>query len=236
MKTANEYREKQVLSLKDEIAKLDKEIASKKQRSADLDIIESRRKEIFASIAATDQQSFAAKDAHKALCKSHDAEIETKKNELERLNQSVVNVTSWHSHIAAEKSAEMIGCDMVIQARHSTIEGLVKEESALRTSVSRLSTDKVLALKDTAHALDDNRRAVQTLSDTNARIAQADKDEKMGEAARKAIVSALQEWQDRLTIREDDFNVLVERMKPDFVKIFGETKVNAHVFEPSRPK
>lgn len=233
MRTGNEARQVQVLSLKDEIHSLQAEIVSiKKERSEWRDKKQQREDEL----SALDTQTFAAKEAHKALCKSHDAEIEIKKTELERLVKSCSDLENWYSHQAAEKSIEMMGHEQTIKEKKETIDKLLFAEQELTRSVSRLSTDKVLSLKDTARALDDNRKAVQKLSDTSARIAQAEKDEKNGEASRKATVVALQEWQDRLTVREDDFNVLVERMKPEFIKIFGETKLNAHVFEPSRPK
>lgn len=231
MKTANEYRYKQVLSLKDEIATLQVSAKMMKQEQTDW---KSQKKEREDGLAALDKATFAAKEAHNALLKSHDAELEDKRLENERLTKANSLLIEWHSHQAAEKSVELLGHDQVISERKKEIEKLAKQETELNQSLVRLSTDKVLALKDTAKALDDHRKSVEKLNQIKARIAQGERDWLASEAGRIAQAKDLTDWQERLSTRDNDLQVLVSRIKPDYVKLYGENTLNKKVFEPSR--
>lgn len=232
MQKANDYREKQVISLSDKIVKLQETEKTMKAEKADWFASKKKRDD---ELEAVNAQIFAAKEAHKALCKLHDADKEVKEAELADIQRKISDSTEIYSHSSAENAVELIKQDEVIRSRKETVDGLVVQERNLRLSVSRHSTDKVLALKDAAAALDENRRAVKKLSDTEALITQAEKDHDAGEKSRRAEALELGRWRDRLDVRENDLNVITDRMKPEFVKVFGETKVNAHVFKPSRP-
>jgi chromosome segregation ATPase len=231
MKTGNEARKIQVLSLTDQIKGLQGDIARIKQEKSDWD---SGKKDRDAQLEAENKAIFAAKESHTALCKSQDAEIEAKQQEIARLRNQASDMMEWYSHEAAERSVTLMGHDETIRERESKIAELESRVHDLQLEVSRLSGDRVLALKSTSDALEENRRAVKKLADTEALIAQSEKDHAAGETKRKKDAKSLQSWQERLDTRENDLNVLSARLKPEFIKVFGEHKIHQKVFEPSK--
>lgn len=162
MQKASEYKEKQVLSLTDKIKHLQETEKTMRLEQAEWNAGKKQREEALAGI---DAQAFAANKAHEATIKVHDEEIEQKKGEISRLIEIKSKEDESYSHAAAEHSVALIGHDELIKSRKTTVDELIVQEGELRKTVSRLSSDKVLAMKDTAKSLDDARRALAQVTE-----------------------------------------------------------------------
>lgn len=239
MRTGNEARLRQRNSLKEENEKLEQGIAQKKRELAELTQLEQKAP---ALISEWNQKIDDAKRHHAAVIASHDGEIALKQMEIalkqmekDILTRKCEEVEAWYLDEASTKSEELNTLDTSVEKKKDELQQVIDTITSNRETLRQLVEDRSEILKSVAKALEESAVARRTLEEITNRIDLANQQETQEDEERRKKRDSFDGWEKRLNVREHDLNILAARIEPEFIKAFGESKLNASVFRPSTP-
>lgn len=194
----------------------------------------------------------AGESALRAYIDSLQREISSLEDYTTRLRECVKSLESSVQTLNDVLKHKEEVAKIIIGVLLTGVEALLKEVEILAASAS----SSIAVLEQNSEALLGTERMLQELSGQRAKAQEelqvmedlqksgkvslgaeiASKRAELAEIARQAQIEqgkhdTYTRWQETLNTREHDLNVLSDRVKPIYQAVFGENKLNSHVFE-----